>query len=196
LGLLLLSLATIGTAWCSYQAASWGGVSQRLTNLSAAASRRAAADGLQSYQVALLDVLLFSQYINARAGSNETLASFYVDRFRGEAKVAFDAWMATHPFENSNAPAHPFVPGLYKPALQAQAAAEEAEGQRLWGQGGEAGRNSRNYVLVTVLLASVLFCGGTASKFETGWIRRAVLIFGLCTFGFAVARLWVLPVQL
>ena len=98
LSLVLLSLATVGTAWCSFQAAAWGGVSQRLTNLSAAASRRAAAGQLQSYQMALLDVLLFSQHINARASSNETLARFYADRFRGEAKAAFQAWLATQPF--------------------------------------------------------------------------------------------------
>src|SRR5512136_2342450 len=87
--LMLLSLATVGTAWCSFQAASWGGVSQRLTNLSTASSRQAATAQLQSYQVALLDVLLFSQHINARVSSNETLARFYADRFRGEAKAAF-----------------------------------------------------------------------------------------------------------
>src|SRR5262245_41826860 len=89
LGLLLLSLATVGTAWCSYQAAVWGGVAQRFTNQSMAASRRAATDQLRSSQVALLDVLLFSEYINARSASNEALARFYADRFRGEAKTAF-----------------------------------------------------------------------------------------------------------
>src|SRR5262245_29355224 len=77
LALLLLSLATVGTAWCSFQAAAWGGMSQRLSNLSAAAGRRAASTELQSYQMALLDVLLFSQHINARASSNEALAKFY-----------------------------------------------------------------------------------------------------------------------
>ena len=194
--LVLLSLATVGTAWCSYQAATWGGISQRTMNLSAAASRRAVTGQLQSYQVALLDVLLFSQYINARAGSNEPLSRFYADRFRGEAKTAFAAWMATQPFENANAPAHPFVTNFYKPRLLEGAQLAEDEAQRLWQQAGEAGRTSRSYVLVTVLLASVLFCGGTASKFETPWIRRTVVALGLAAFIFAGARLFLLPVQL
>jgi len=194
--LVLLSLATVGTAWCSFQAATWGGVSQRTMNMSAAATRRAVADQLQSYQVALLDVLLFSQHINARASSNEPLSRFYADRFRGEAKTAFAAWMATQPFENANAPAHPFVTNFYKPRLLEEARLAESEGQRLWQQAGEAGRTSRSYVLVTVLLASVLFCGGTGSKFETPWIRRTVLLLGLAAFIFAGARLLVLPTQL
>jgi hypothetical protein len=145
--------------------------------------------------MALLDVLLFSQHINARASSNEALARFYADRFRGEAKKAFEAWMATQPYENSNAPAHPFVTNFYQPRLLAEAGLAEAESHRLWLRAGEAGRISRSYVLITVLLASALFCGGTASKFDKPWIRRTTLALGLGAFVFAAARLLLLPMQ-
>jgi hypothetical protein len=165
-------------------------------NMSAVSGRRAVANELQSFQLKLADVLLFSQYVNARAVSNETLARFYADRFRDEAKTAFQAWMATQPFENSNAPPHPFVTGLYQPRLLEDARQAEAESQRLWQQAGEAGRTSRSYVLITVLLATALFCGGTAAKFDALWIRRAVLALGLGAFVFAVARLVLLPIQL
>jgi len=194
--LVLLSLATVGTAWCSYQAAAWGGVSQRLTNMSAVAGRRATASQLQASQMALMDVALFSQYVNSRASSNETLARFYSDRFRSEAKTAFEAWMATRPFENTNAPAHPFVTNLYQPKLLEEARQADAESQRLWLQAGDAGRTSRSYILITVLLATALFCGGTASKFDVLLIRRGVLLLGLTAFVFAVARLALLPIQL
>ena len=52
------------------------------------------------------------------------------------------------------------------------------------------------YAFGAVLLASALFCGGTASKFESAWIRRAVLALGLAAFLFAVQRQWLLPMQL
>jgi hypothetical protein len=194
--LVLLSLATVGTAWCSFQAAVWGGVSQRTMNQSAVVGRHATANELQSLQLRLADVMLFSQYVNARAVSNESLAQFYADRFRDEAKTAFLAWMATHPFENPDAPAHPFVTNFYQPRLLEKARTAEAESERLWQQAGEAGRNSRGYVLITVLLASALFCGGTASKFDALWIRRAVLALGLAAFVFAIARLVLLPIQI
>jgi hypothetical protein len=194
--LVFLSLATVGTAWCSFEAAAWGGVSQRTMNLSAASSRNAAVDQLQSYQMALVDVLLFSQHINARGNSNEMLARFYSDRFRGEARTAFESWMAMQPFENANAPPHPFVTNLYKPRLLEEARGEETKSQQLWQQAGEAGRTSRSYVLITVLLASALFCGGTASKFEILWIRRSVLALGLAAVVFAAVRLLSLPIKL
>ncbi len=193
--LALLSLATVGTAWCSYQAAAWGGAAQGAMNQCTALSRQAAKNELQASQMALLDVLLFSQYLNAQANSNRSLAQFYADRFRGEAKQAFEAWMATKPYENPNAPPHPFVESLYQPRLREEARLAEDEGQRFWEKAGAAGRVSRTYILVTVLLASTLFCGGAASKFEQVWVRKGVLIIGMAALIFAIERLWALPVQ-
>ncbi len=194
--LVLLSLATVGTAWCSFQATVWGAASQRAMNLSNASSRRAAANELKSSQMAMLDVMLFTQYLNARAGSNETLANFYSSRFRSEAKAAFEAWMSTHPFENSNAPPHPFVADLYHPQLLDEARKAEAESQSQWQAASEAGRTGRSYVLITVMLASALFCAGTAPKFENLRIRRMVVAFGLGTFVIAAVRLVTLPFHL
>ena len=85
---------------------------------------------------------------------------------------------------------------LYHPQLLADAQLAEAEGQRFSERAGEAGRVSRNYILITVLLACALFCGGTAPKSERVWIRRSVLMLGLGLFVFAVQRLVLLPVQL
>jgi hypothetical protein len=195
MALVLLSLATVGTAWCSFQASSWGGAAAGFTNRSEAARDTAAIHQLQSSQMALLDVLLFSQYMNARGGSNEALARFYAERFRGEAKAAFNAWMAMRPFENPDAPPHPFVTNFYRPLLLTEARGAEAESKRFWQQAGEAGRVSRGYVLITVLLACSLFCGGTAPRFERLSIRRGVLGVGLVAFVIAATRLVVLPIQ-
>jgi hypothetical protein len=140
--------------------------------------------------------MLFSEYVNARVGSNEVLSSFYADRFRGEAKQAFAAWLATRPFENPDATPHPFVTNYYKPRLLEDARAAEADAQRLAEKAGEIGRVSRNYVLITVLLACALFCGGTASKFDHRFIRKAVLLLGLAALIFAGQRFLSLPMQL
>lgn len=192
----LLSLATVGTAWCSYQAATWSGVSQRLTQQSAAAARDAAAAELEFQQFALLDVLLFTQHLNARVTTNETLAAFYSRRFRPEARAAFDAWMATRPFENPEALPHPFVTNFYRPAVLTEAQQLKDESARLWTDSSAAGLVARSYILITVLLASALFCAGTASRLDQLAIRRAVLGLGLAVFLAAAFRLLTLPAQL
>ena len=99
------------------------------------------------------------------------------------------------PFESASAPPHPFVTNLYQPRLLQEAGSAKADSQSFWDKAGEAGRVSRNYVLMTVLLASALFCGGTAAKFDTPWMRHVVPALGLIAFVFAVERLWLLPVK-
>jgi hypothetical protein len=165
-------------------------------NMSAAASRRSVTAQLRSYQLASLDVMLFSEYINARASSNAVLADFYATRFRAEAKTAFEKWLAMNPLKNTNAPPHPFVTNLYQPKLLEQSREDEIESEQFWVKAGEAGRNSRSYVLLTVSLAAALFFSGAASRFQTGWIHQAVLLLGLGAFVFAAVRLLFLPVQL
>ncbi len=149
---------------------------------------------LATVQYTLADVLLFSQYINARASTNDTLARFYAERFRGEAKGAFESWLATQPFDNPSAPLHPFVTNLYQPQLMFVAREKEAEAGELWREGAEAARVGRAYVLVTVVLASALFCAGTASRFDRAGVRRSVLGLGVIAFIFALTRLVLLPV--
>jgi hypothetical protein len=193
--LVLLSLATVGTAWCSYQAAAWGAAAQGAVNRANAAARDAVVHQLKSSQMTLLDVALFSHYINARGQSNEPLVRFYSNLFRDEAKAAFEQWLVLRPFENPTAPPHPFVTNFYQPRLLAAAAESEADTIREFTAAGDAGRTSRAYILITVVLASALFCGGTASKFDNQWIRRAVLVMGMAAFLFAALRLLLLPIQ-
>jgi hypothetical protein len=69
--------------------------------------------------------MLFSQHINTRAASHDSLAKFYSDRLRGEAKVACDACLAARLLENAEAPPHPSVTNLHRPQLLTDAAREE-----------------------------------------------------------------------
>ena len=66
------------------------------------------------------------------------LAQYYADRFRNEAKTAFNAWMATRPFENPDAPPHPFVTNLYQPRLLTEAAASGRRESAIMAAGGRS----------------------------------------------------------
>ena len=55
---------------------------------------------------------------------------------------------------------------VYQRRLLESARLAETESLALWQQAGEAGRVARSYVLITVLLACSLFCGGTAARFD------------------------------
>ena len=52
-----------------------------------------------------VDVATFIQWVDANAHDDEDLADFYEARFRDEFQPAFDAWLATDPLVNPDAPA-------------------------------------------------------------------------------------------
>src|SRR5437899_10320190 len=78
---LLMALATLSTAWCSYQSAAWTRQSNRLMNEFNALERKAGLLSLQGAQAATIHTAMFMQLLAAQQAGNEKLASFYAERF-------------------------------------------------------------------------------------------------------------------
>ena len=119
LEVIVLALVAIATAWSGYQAARWDG---RQAYLYGTASRmRIEADEALTLggQQKLLDVTTFNTWIEAQRSGDEQLAALYVRRFSPEFKVAFDAWVATDPAHNPDAPPGPsFMPEYVNPGTE------------------------------------------------------------------------------
>ena len=111
---LLMALATLCTAWCSFQSAAWTRQSNRLMNEFNALERRAGVLTIQGMQQATIHSAMFMQFLAAEQAGNEKLANFYLQRFPPDVRKAYEAWLAEKPFENPNADPHPFVPNLYE----------------------------------------------------------------------------------
>ena len=93
----LLSVAAVAIAWSGYQATRWNGEQAKAasrTNAIRIDAARASSLGEAQTEV---DVATFIQWVDARAGGDDELASFYRARFRAEFKPAFTAWLATGP---------------------------------------------------------------------------------------------------
>jgi hypothetical protein len=89
LATVLLTLATVATAWAAYQAREWTG--ERSQDYSRANATRADVNrtsALANRQVQI-DVATFIQWIHAHAQHRTPLAAFYAARFRNEFKPAF-----------------------------------------------------------------------------------------------------------
>ncbi|HET9186255.1 MAG TPA: hypothetical protein VFN82_08905, partial [Solirubrobacterales bacterium] len=108
LATILLAVAAVATAWSSYQSARWSGVQANdysTANAARIESTRAATEAGQEEQV---DVLTFTQWVDAYAKNETRLADFYYARFRPEFKPALEAWLATKPLRTPDAPPSPF----------------------------------------------------------------------------------------
>src|SRR5438067_9855940 len=139
---LLMALATLSTAWCSYQSAAWTRQSNRLMNEFNALERKAGLLSLQGAQAATIHTAMFMQLLAAQQAGNEKLASFYAERFPPDVRKAYDAWMAEKPFENPKADPHPFVPNLYQVRGAAEATTARADAAARIAQARDAGNRS------------------------------------------------------
>jgi predicted dehydrogenase len=108
---LLLAIVAVATAWSGYQAARWDGRQAELYG--EASTIRIDTDQQLTLggQQRLLDVSTFNTWIEARNEGRTELAALYERRFSPEFKAAVDAWLATRPFANPDAPPGPsFMP--------------------------------------------------------------------------------------
>ena len=104
----LLALAAVVTAWCSYQATRWNGEQARSAAAASATRFQAVrASDLANTQTEV-DVATFTQWVDAYAQDQTELADFYRARFRPEFAPAVEAWIATRPLVNEDAPLTPF----------------------------------------------------------------------------------------
>ena len=108
--------------------------------------------------------------------------TFYERRFRPEFKPAFDAWVATKPRTNPDAPLTPFVMPQYRLAAEAEAERLDADAEV---SAAEVRRNiqrSSNYVLGVVLFSVSLFFAGMSTKLTSSRLRVLTLATGCAIF--------------
>lgn len=191
---MLLAVATVTSTWCAYQSALWGGIQVFHLADSTIAGRKATIQSARADQQQVLDVGMFVNYVDAVLEGREVMAQYLLERFRPEMKVAVDAWLATKPRENPNAPSSPFVMKEYSLEAERKAAEFDAEAVRYIKLAEIANETSDEYVLLTVLYATVLFFAGIGPKFDNRVLKILVLIFGALIFIGASIALAYFPV--
>ena len=148
----------------------------------------AKAAGLANTQTEV-DVATFTQWVNAYAQNQTELADFYFRRFREEFRPAVDAWVATRPLKNPNAPLTPFAMPQYQLEARAEAERLDAEAEVYSAQVRENIQRASNYVLGVVLFASALFFAGMSTKLTSPRLRVAMLSIGCAVF--LLTAIWI-----
>ncbi|HEY3486419.1 MAG TPA: hypothetical protein VGK49_13600, partial [Ilumatobacteraceae bacterium] len=190
LSVLLLALATVGSAWCAYQASQWNG--EEALEARASTDDRVEASRLFSLGIQTIsyDAAVVAQYAEAYAAGNEQLMAFYRERLvRPDFLSVIDA-LEQGTFEGGNLLDNPDYTqaqlGSYNETVaRAEAATERSQ---------VAGANADDYVVLTLVLASALFFAGVTSSFRMRALRILLLtLSGVAVAGVA-ARLADLPI--
>jgi hypothetical protein len=190
----VLSLATMSSAWCAYQATLWGGVQTFRLAAAQRAGRESTTASIEALQLQAFDASMFISYMNAKNEENERQEKFLFKRFRPEMKKAVEAWLKTDPFNDPKAPQGPFKMAEYvQPELE-EAKRHNEQFAKEHKAAEDANEHSDTYVLLTVLFASVLFFGGIASTIESHRLRVIILALALTFFVVTLAVLATMPI--
>ena len=178
----LLAVAAVATAWCSYQASRWNGEqSKQVSTTNGLRIEAARAQGLENAQKEV-DVATFIAWVDAYKRGEDDVADFYFRRFRKEFRPAVNAWLAANPLTNENAPLTPFVMPQYRLASTAEAKRLDAEAKLSSDLVHRDIQRATDYVLGVVLFAIALFFAGISTKLRSLRQREVLLAVGWLIF--------------
>ena len=124
------------------------------------------------------------------------LATFYEERFRAEFQPAFQAWLATDPFDDPSAPPSPFAMDEYRLEANTQAAELSTTAETSAELARANIQRATNYVLGVVLFATSLFFAGISTKLNSTRLRGLILGVGCIVFLSAASWIATFPVSL
>lgn len=194
LAVIILGMATLGSAWCGYQAAAWNGEQTDAARESAEARIEASREFALATQKVTYDASVATQYAAAYAAKQQGLLDFYDKALvRDEFRPVLERWKADAAAgkapDTSLLEQPGYLDGLFAPSrkadLEAEAHAQEGE---------VAGENSDAYVLATLLMASALFFAGVMSTFRSRTAQALLVAAAALVFALATARVIGLPV--
>jgi len=190
---ILLGIATVGSAWCGYQASQWNGEEAKLGR--AASDQKVEASRLfgLATQAISYDSNMVAQYAQALRSGDVNLQQFIRGTLMRAAFLPIlDQWEAQ--VKAGNQPGNLFTDQAYLDTQLAGYYAADAKAQADLAASQEAGRNADDYVLTTLGLAVALFFSGVAGSFKFRAVRVLLLVGAAVTIGVVASRLADLPV--
>lgn len=190
---LLLGLATVGSAWSAYQVSQWNGI--ETDEARTAASYR--IDSSQEYalatQTVAYDAAVVSQFAQAVALDNEALQTFLSDVLvRPKFEPVIEKWRAQ--IAAGETPTKLLEDEAYLAELFAASEAADEEAAAAAVRSEEAGSTADDYVLLTLFFATALFFAGVTASFNTRFTKVILITAAAAVLLFAGAQLVSYPV--
>jgi len=190
---ILLATVALLAAWSGFAAARWS-TESRLELAQSTRHRTLSSEAeLRAMEARNFDASTFNAWFTAWVAGDEKAQNLATRRFSDEFKVAFDAWIATDPLNNPDAPKGPtFMPEYHQP--DQETADEESQlADEAYAKGAKAGETADDYVRTTVLLASVLFLVGISGHFRVHSGRIGLISVSGAILVYAVILLVMAP---
>jgi hypothetical protein len=189
----LLGLATVSIAWGSYQANLWGGLQDKALTESALLSTDAASEYAEAGAIISLDQTLFVEVflLLEQPGADEDATldtgEYITSNMSEQGEAAVNEWY------DSDREGFPFTDEYYQSFY---AAGDEIieESDAKFEEGSKNNTTGDKYVLVSTILASVLFFAGISTVLQTDRVKRVLLGGGVVLWLGAAIYIATLPI--
>lgn len=183
---IILAIATLSVAWCSYQSTLWNGIQTFRLAESNKYGRLSQQNVIQAGQRVTLDQSIIISFINAVIDKNDQRIKLIL-KGTGELSPIMSEWLQLYNTKDSTAPLHPMLMPAYRDLLNKRMAASEKLNEKaneLFDQADKANRIADNYTLFTVLFSMVMFLGAIATKTTRPQVSIALVTFAglICVF--------------
>jgi hypothetical protein len=167
LGTVILSIASLAVAWCSYQSTLWNGKQVFCLARSNGYYRQSIEKLFIVWQQQQIDAVVTLNFLDAVLDKRHTRIDYYRKRGQSELTKVLNTWLLMDPVHNDSAPAHPLLMEEYKKMVRSSLAAADSatmQADRLWDEAQRYNTISDKYILYTVIFSLVMLLCAVATK--------------------------------
>lgn len=172
---IVMGVTAVLTAWAGFQGARWSGAQSTANTQANAARTESVRESATAGYQRQIDVTTFVAWVDAIGAADQERADFIETRFTDRLEPAFEAWRATDPRNNPDAPATPFELPEYVVAAAALSDELSTTADTHAAEAATASSRVDRYVTMSVLFALVLFFTSISTKLSEHRNRMFVL---------------------
>jgi len=164
---IILAVATLCAAWCSYQGSLWDGIQTfRLSDFSKY-SRFAQQILIRSDQAKTMDEGAVISFMDAVFEKDKTRMDYMLKGLRPELSKILSDWMQLNALNDSTAPRNPMLTPAYLELMKTRIEESEkmnAKAAEAFDGGNKANLVSDTYNFLTVMFSTVMFLSAITTK--------------------------------
>ena len=194
---IILAIATLAVAWCSYQSTLWNGIQTFRLAESNKYSRLAQQKLIQSGQNKAMEEGVIINFVDAVLNKDQRKIDYILKGVRPEMANVLSNWLQSHPLDSASAPRHPMVMPEYEAIMgqrldESQKVSEKADESFKAAQ--VANLTSDRYSLLTVLFSMVLFLEAITTKLARINVRVVIsLLSAIICIGALIVLFFYFP---
>ncbi len=164
---IILAVATLCAAWCSYQGSLWNGIQTFRLAESNKYARLAQQTSLEANQKMAMEEVAIVSFIDAVLDKDKKRSDYILKGLRPELSRILSDWMRLDPVNDDTTPRNPMTMPGYLDLMKRRTNESEklsAKSAETYNEGNRANGISDTYGLFTVVISMVMFLGAIATK--------------------------------